>query len=197
MVTVGIGLASRVFESFARRLTKGFGRAAAGKLGGLIRDDLSAGSVSTKRLIDFHRPARAQSRGAGQLPLSLDAPLPGTDLPIDPADPQTPADAFNHEWAITTMETAVARLESEFVDGSHTAFFQACRPQLSLDAAGNEDYAAIARELGMKEGAVRVAAHRLRQRFREVLFAVVAETLDTPSEANVRAEIGALIEALR
>jgi len=148
----------------------------------------------TKRLIDFHRPARAQSRGAGQLPLSLDAPLPGTDLPIDPADPQTPAEAFNHDWAMTTMETAIRQLEAE---SSHAALFAACRPLLSLDAAGNEDYAAIARELGMKEGAVRVAAHRLRQRFREVLFAVVAETLDTPSEANVRAEIGALIEALR
>jgi len=150
----------------------------------------------TKRLIDFHRPARAQSRGAGHLPLSLDAPLPDTDAWLDPADPQTPANAFNRQWAITTMETAVARLESEFVDGSHAAFFQACRPQLSLDAAGHADYAAIARDLGLKEGAVRVAVHRLRRRFREVLFAVVAETLDPPSEANIRAEIGLLLESL-
>ena len=38
MATVGIGLASQVFEGFARRLTKGLGRAVAGKLGGRIGD---------------------------------------------------------------------------------------------------------------------------------------------------------------
>ena len=88
-------------------------------------------------------------------------------------------------------------LEAEYAEAPRVAIFAACRPLLSLDAAGNEDHSAIARDVGMKEGAVRVAAHRLRRRFREVLFAVVAGTPDSPTGANVRAELGVLIESLR
>ncbi len=149
----------------------------------------------TKRLLDFNRPACAQSRGGGVPALSLDAPLDESGIHLEPADPDGPELEFNRQWAITTMETALARLEAEHTD--RAKIFTACRPLLGLDSAGNEDYAAIARRLGMKEGAIRVAAHRLRQRFREIIFAVVAETLDTPSEANVRAEIGVLMESLR
>ena len=93
------------------------------------------------------------------------------------------------------MSAALARLESEYPDGG-AEFFAASRPLLGLGAGGGEDYAALANRLGMKEGAVRVAVCRLRRRFREILFGTVAETLEVPTEAGVRAEIGALIEAL-
>lgn len=150
----------------------------------------------SKRLLNFHRAERAQSRGGGLATLSLDAPLDESGKHLDPGDPQTPELEFNRQWAVTTMETALARLEAEYSQGGKTSLFAACRPFLSVEADGNDDYACIAQQLGMKEGAVRVTVHRLRQRFREVIFAVVAETLDTPSEANVRAEIGMLMESL-
>lgn len=141
----------------------------------------------TKRLITFQQ--RSRQRGN----ISLD----DSEAPLDLADPQTPEQAFSRQWAITTMDAALTRLEAEYTAAGKGETFSACRPLLSLQAGGNEDYAAIASQLGMKEGAVRVAAHRLRGRFRETLFSIVAETLDTASEANVRTEIGALIEALR
>lgn len=117
------------------------------------------------------------------------------ELP-DATDPQTPEREFTQQWAVTTMETALSRLSDECLQSGKSTLFTACRPLLTLDASGNDDYAAIARQLGMREGAVRVAVHRVRQQFRETLFAVIAETLDHPTEANVRAEIGALMEAL-
>jgi len=143
----------------------------------------------TRRLIDFRRREQAASRGGGTpvLPLEAESGAP---------DPRTPEREFNRQWAEVTMSAALTHLESEYARGSSAEFLAASRPLLGLEASGNDDYAAVASRLGMKEGAVRVAVCRLRQRFREILFRTVAETLEEPGEANVRAEIGALIEAL-
>jgi RNA polymerase sigma factor (sigma-70 family) len=150
----------------------------------------------TQRLLSFHRAARAQSRGGGDPTISIDAPLPETGRPPDLADPQTPELEFNRQWAVTTMETALSRLEAEYIQANKLPLFTACRPLLTLAAAGNEDYSAIARQLGMKEGTARVITHRLRLRFREIIFAIVAETLEDPTESTVRAEITLLIDSL-
>ncbi len=150
----------------------------------------------SKRLLNFHRHGQAQSRGGGQVTLSLDAPSDETGRHLDPGDPQTPELEFNRQWAVTTMETALARLEAEYAESGKSTLFAVCRTLLSLDAGVNEDYAALAAQLDMKQGAVRVAVHRLRHRFREIIFAVVAETLENASEGNVRAEMGLLMESL-
>ena len=144
----------------------------------------------TKRLINLQQRDRHRSD------ISLAALLDESGTHLDPADPRHPAHEFNREWAITTMETAMSHLASEYAQSGKADFFSACRPLLNIDAAGNEDYVTIARQLGIKEGALRVATHRLRHRFREITFATIAETLDTPTEANVRAEIGVLMESL-
>ncbi len=147
-------------------------------------------STFTKRLINLRQ--RNPERGH----FSLDAPLDDSGLMRDPADPQTPEHEFNRQWAMTTMETALARLAAEYAAAGKAGHFTAFRPLLDLAASGHEDYAAIAQQLGMKEGAARVAAHRVRQRFREMIFTTIAETLDQPTEAAVRAEIGLLMESL-
>ena len=119
-------------------------------------------------------------------------------LPLDAVrenrDPRSPEAEFNRQWAITTMETTLARLAAEYAESGKSEVFEALRPFLSLDSAG--DAARIAAQLGMKEGALRVIIHRLRHRFREILFATIAETLDTPTESAVRAEIGLLMDSL-
>ena len=147
-------------------------------------------STFTKRLINLRQ--RDRERGH----VSLDAPLNDAGPARDPADPHTPEHEFNRQWAMTTMETALARVEAEYGTAGKAAHFAAFRPLLDLAATGNEDYAALARQLGMKEGAARVATHRVRQRFREMIFTTIAETLDQPTEAAMRAEIGLLMESL-
>ncbi|MFZ4767602.1 MAG: RNA polymerase sigma factor [Roseimicrobium sp.] len=117
------------------------------------------------------------------------------ELP-DVSDPETPEREFTRQWAITTMDSAMKSLAAEYAQSGKDSFFNACRPLLSLEASGNEEYAIIAQKLGIKEGALRVAAHRLRHRFREIIFATIAETLDQPTEANVRTEMRLLMEAL-
>ena len=118
------------------------------------------------------------------------------NVPLDDVPPSTTDIDFDREWAITTMEAAMTQLGQEYELKGKADFFNACRPLLGIGAEGNEDYARIARALGMKEGALRVATSRLRLRFREVLFAVIAATLDQPSDNDVRAEIGVLMESL-
>ncbi len=143
-------------------------------------------SIFSKRLINLRVRDRHRDN------ISFDQ----LETPLDPADPKSPEHEFTRQWAITTMDTAMSRLAAEYAQSGKENFFTACRPLLSIDAEGNEDYAAIAKQLGIKEGALRVATHRLRHRFREIIFATIAETLDNPTEANVRAEIGALMESL-
>lgn len=150
----------------------------------------------TKRLQNLRRHDHAQSRGGGQSTLSLDAPLDDSSIHLDPGDPHTPELEFNRQWAVTTMETALARLEATYTGSGQAQLFDACRALLTPHAGGSENLADLAQQLSMKEGAVRVAVHRMRQRFREIIFATVAETLDNPSETSVRAEIGLLMESL-
>ena len=147
-------------------------------------------STFTKRLINLRQ--RDRERGH----LSLDAPPDVSGPAHDPADPQLPEQEFNRQWAITRMETALTRLAAEYATAGQAAHFAAFRPLLDLAASAREDYRALAQQFGMKEGATRVAAHRVRQRFREMLFATIAETLDQPTEATVRAEIGLLMASL-
>ncbi|MEQ1860606.1 MAG: sigma-70 family RNA polymerase sigma factor [Chthoniobacteraceae bacterium] len=94
------------------------------------------------------------------------------------------AEAFDREWAVAVMNRAVAALAAEH-DGGRAAQFEALRPWLMGDAA--VPHAETARALGMNEGAVKVAVHRLRKRFRELLRREIAQTLD--DEADVDDEL--------
>jgi hypothetical protein len=60
------------------------------------------------------------------------------------------------------------RLENECVAARRRVVFTTLRPFLQNDPE-NGAYAVVAAQLGMKEGAVRTATSRLRQRFRELL----------------------------
>ena len=65
---------------------------------------------------------------------------------------------------------------------------------LTGDGAGTP-YAEIARTLGMSEGAVKVAVHRLRRQFRDALIEEISETVSDP--ADIDAEIQYLLNAVR
>ncbi len=147
-------------------------------------------------LHSLHRHKSAQTRGGGQVHISIDAPRGDDALPIDPADSHEPAREFDRAWALATMDAAVARLEVELTARGKAGTLAPYRSFLGLDTGGCEDYAAAARVLGVSEGAVRVNVCRLRKDFRAALFATIADTLDAPTDENIRAEVRALIEAL-
>ena len=141
---------------------------------------------------EWHK-AQAQKRGGGQPILSLDDDTAEHRYRLEPAETATPESLFERGWALTLLEGVLARLEEEYrVDGKQ-AWMEAMRPALTTDR-GDLDYADLAHKLGMTETAARVAVHRLRQRYRQLIRAEVASTVASPEE--VEAEMRHLFQVL-
>lgn len=120
----------------------------------------------------------------------------GTDTKFElPAVADSPRlDAvFDHEWAVAVVEGALATLEREAAAIGSDRQFAVLKAWLSFDAEPGSQ-AAAATALGVNEGAVKVAVHRLRRRFRELVRAEIIQTI--PEGDDVEAELRHLIEAL-
>lgn len=133
----------------------------------------------------------ALKRGGGQADLSLDAAAleeryisEGT--PLDP-----PERHFDRLWAAAVMDRALALLEAEFRAAGRAPQFQALVAFLSRPPRDGE-YAGLGQPLGLSSHAVAVAVSRLRDRYRELIRAEVADAVDRPAE--VEAELRYLIE---
>jgi RNA polymerase sigma-70 factor (ECF subfamily) len=145
--------------------------------------------VSKRRVHD----ARLK-RGGGQEALPLDA---GTDTHHGHVPEALRTDApdalFDREWALGVVERALAFVEQECAAAGTRAMFEGLKPWLSAGAAPASQ-AEVAAQLGMTEGALKVAVHRLRKRFREAARREVAQTVHDESE--LAAEMQHLIVAL-
>jgi RNA polymerase sigma-70 factor (ECF subfamily) len=143
-----------------------------------------------------HQRVNAAKRGDGRSPVSIEA---GTDTETtaelqipDPAG-VVPDTFFDRHWAVTVVDRAVAALAGEAEAEGKSELFTALKPWL-LGEVPSLSQADAARQLGVNEGAVRVAVHRLRRRFRELVKAEVAQTLNDPSQ--VQEELRYLVEVL-
>ena len=137
--------------------------------------------------------ARAQKRGGGRAPVSIDAQDAEGRYLIEPADPMTPEKLYERRWALTVIDQALARLQNEYAASGRGAIFEKLKGELT-STASRPPHAEIGRELGLTPGAVKVAAHRLRQRFGEMLRAEIAETVARPED--IEEEIQHLFQAL-
>jgi RNA polymerase sigma-70 factor (ECF subfamily) len=142
-------------------------------------------------LSDAWDRARAQKRGQGRV-ISLDARQAEDRLSREPADALTPEKLFERKWALSLLEVVVQRLQHEYESAGKEALFLAMR--FSIAGEAEEPYAKLSAELGLSEPALRVAVHRLRQRYRQLLRAEIARTVAT--EAEVDDEIQHLFQAL-
>jgi RNA polymerase sigma factor (sigma-70 family) len=127
---------------------------------------------------------RALKRGGGlpTLPLQLDTAE--TRYGVEPADTRTPEQAFERRWAITLLGQVLRRLETEQQAEGKSAQFAALKPCLVGNRA-SLPYDQIAQTAGLSEGAVKVAVHRLRQRYRELLRAEIANTVTSAAEVDI------------
>jgi RNA polymerase sigma factor (sigma-70 family) len=116
---------------------------------------------------------------------------PGLAIP----DTSTPSldTVFDREWALSILERAFDVMKRECEQSGATREFETLKPWLTGESASRPQ-ADAARELGMNEGAVRVAIHRLRRRFRELVKAEIAQTVNEPGD--VAEEMRHLIAAL-
>lgn len=145
-------------------------------------------------LANMREHAHRLKRGAGQPVESIEA---GTDTSpgLQLADPNAPGPdrEFDRKWALTLLDRALVALAQEHKASGKADQFEALKPWLSGDTE-NISQAEAAARLGLNEGAVKVAIHRLRRRFREVIRSEIGQTVS--DRAQVDAELHCLLEAL-
>jgi RNA polymerase sigma-70 factor (ECF subfamily) len=137
--------------------------------------------------------ARAAKRGGGRAPLSIDARDADSRLALEPADPETPEKAFERAWARALLARTIESLRTNYAARGKAELFDALREHLIGGAEGTP-YAELAQRLGHGEGALRVAVHRLRARYRAELRREVADTV--ADAGDVEDELRRLFDAL-
>jgi RNA polymerase sigma factor (sigma-70 family) len=136
--------------------------------------------------------SQRQKRGGGATLLSLDYHGADTRYQIDPPDNLSPDKLYDRAWATTLLERVITRLREENQNEERAGHFEQLKSYLMVGAS-DIPYAAAADALAMSEGTVRVAVHRLRRRYRELLKQEIIQTLADPSQAEeeMRALMGA------
>lgn len=135
--------------------------------------------------------AQRLKRGGGAQMLSLDAQTAEERYALEPADSMTADRIFERRWALTLLEQVLERMRREFAAAGRESFFEELKIALT---GGKIPYAEIAAKLNLNEGAVRVAVHRLRLRYRDLLRAEIAETV--AADEDIEAEVQHLLAAL-
>lgn len=136
----------------------------------------------------------AQKRGGGVGDFSLDATDAEGRYQLEPGHQLTADKLYERRWTLSLLERAQEQLLAECAaEGARKVnLFDALKG--SLMGEPDQPYAEVARRLGMREGAVKVAAHRLQKRHRALVRAVIADTVDRPED--VAAEIRELLATL-
>jgi RNA polymerase sigma-70 factor (ECF subfamily) len=167
-------------EFFTRLLDKNY-VGAADRTKGKFRSFLLASLRNF--LANERRRALAQKRGGGRAVFSLDVSEGETRFAFEPAHELTAEKVYERRWALTLLERTVATLREEFARSDKLPLFEHLKVHLGGEGS-DVPYAPIAAALGMTEGAVKVAAHRLRLRCRELLRAEIAQTVAGPDEVD-------------
>ncbi|MGD1085103.1 MAG: sigma-70 family RNA polymerase sigma factor [Verrucomicrobiota bacterium] len=149
---------------------------------------------AVKHFLSHHREAsRRLKRGGGAENISLNDTDAGEARSVADASVLSPDAAFDRQWALTVVARALEALRRECASGGRVDFFEQVKPWLTGEAARG-DQTALAARCGMNANALKVAVHRLKRRFRQLLKAEVAGTLDDPG--LVAAEMRDLFAAL-
>ena len=101
----------------------------------------------------------------------------------EPADTRTPEQVFERQWALQLLDTVVGRLHDDYACEGKGVLFEA----LGFCLGGSRDaqpYAALAEQLGMTEGAVKMAVSRLRERYRACLREEISRTVAAPGDVE-------------
>jgi RNA polymerase sigma-70 factor (ECF subfamily) len=127
--------------------------------------------------------SRARKRGGGRAVLSLDRGEAETSYRLEPSHELTPEKDFDRQWALTLLRQVMGSLEAEHVASGTKRLFEGLSGFLT-EAEGSCLHAEVARNMGMTEGAVKVAVHRLRRRYRQLLREQIAQTVASPEEVD-------------
>jgi DNA-directed RNA polymerase specialized sigma24 family protein len=132
-------------------------------------------------LADEWAKLQAQKRGGGRALVCLDAQTAEARYRLEPVDLMDAEKLFERRWATALLDRVLERLEEEFAKEGSKPDFDQLRPFL-LGEKSSVTYAEVAAAAQMTEGALKVAVHRLRQRYRGLFREEVAHTVEEPSE---------------
>jgi RNA polymerase sigma factor (sigma-70 family) len=139
---------------------------------------------SLENFLSMHwRRERSQKRGGGQRPLSLNAPEGEARFALEKADAETPESTFEKRWALALLEHVTEQLRDEYARLKKEELFLHLGEYLQPDRVGLP-YSTLTSRLGMSEGAIKVAVHRMRQRYGELLREAIASTVSTSEEVD-------------
>jgi RNA polymerase sigma-70 factor (ECF subfamily) len=178
-------------QAFFARVIEAGGFASADPERGRFRSYL-LGAMKHFLANEWHR-GRALKRGGGLKLVEWDALDPESRYADASSEADDPELLFDREWALQTTTAALHALRAEMAQAGKEDQFDLLRG--SLTGADDLPRREIAERLGVSEGGVKVAVHRLRQRYRELLRAAIAETVG--DEANLDDEMRYLLEVLR
>lgn len=125
--------------------------------------------------------SQALKRGGGFRMVSLDVSAAESRHPWEPSDRVTPELMYERQWVFTLLDRVLGRLEAEYSDKPE--LFDALKGFLTAEPIPGA-FAQAADRLHLTQGAARVAVHRLRRRYRELLRTEIAQTVDEPSDVD-------------
>jgi RNA polymerase sigma-70 factor (ECF subfamily) len=123
--------------------------------------------------------AHAQKRGGKASPISLDWEVGESRYALEPSHDVTPEAVYQRRWALTVLDRVIVRLRQPYTHAGKERVFDGVKAFLTGET-GAPPYEQVGRELGMSEGAVKVAVHRLRRRYRDLLRSEIAQTVADP-----------------
>ena len=127
--------------------------------------------------------ARADKRGGGRLPVSIDGAAAESRYERALAHTETPERLYDRQWCLTLLAGVLDGLREDYEAAGKDRVFERLKDFLTGDD-GAGTHAEAARELGMTADAVKVAVHRLRRRYRDALRSRVADTVETAQDVD-------------
>ena len=145
-------------------------------------------------LANVWRDRNTQRKGSGAAHVSLSVGSDEGEEEIDVPELRTPEDEFDREWALAVLDNVLKELSEDYAAQGKSQVFEVLSPAITA-SDGETDASVMGDALGMNSGAVRVAIHRLKLRYRNLLFRHIAATVEREDE--VEQEIRNLISMLR
>ena len=144
---------------------------------------------------DLHRQATTEKRGGQAAHFSIDAEHGETRYQLAQLESQTAEELYERQWALSLLEASVESLRSEYESKGRQKLFERLIPHINQQSDARP-YQEIAESLATTETAIKVAAYRLRKRYRELLRAEIAGTIQKSDKVDVDEELQWLITRL-
>lgn len=138
--------------------------------------------TACKRFVANEWKKQQTIKRGGRNVLSLDFESAENRYALQAADSLTAELVYEQQWAIALLDSVLNQLESEFTDRGKQEQFDGFKPFLSGPKAST--YADVAQQLDMQEGAVKVAVHRMKTRYRELIRAEIGQTVESPEHID-------------